>query len=52
LENGARCIWQKYLLNPTSTSKGWICRVFYMRNESLYKKSEMGNQIKKDAKET
>jgi len=52
LENEARCIWQKYLVNPTPTNKGWICKVFYMRKEILYKKSGMGYQTKKDAKET
>jgi len=52
LENKARWIWRKYLVNPTPTNKGWICGVFYMKNETLYKKSGMEYQIKKDAKET
>jgi len=52
LEKEARYIWQKYLVNPTPTNKELNCRVFYMRNESLYKKFEMGNQIKKDARES
>jgi hypothetical protein len=48
LEKEARCIWQKYLVNPTPTNKELNCRVFYMRNESLYKKSGMEEQIKRD----
>jgi hypothetical protein len=52
LENEARTVWQKYLVNPTPTNKGWICRVFYMRNGTLYKKSGMEYQAKKDSKGT
>jgi hypothetical protein len=47
LENEARKVWQKYLVNPIPTNKGSICRVFYMRNETLYKKCEMEDQIKR-----
>jgi len=34
------------------TNKGWICRVFYMRNATLYKKSGMGYPTKEDLEET
>jgi hypothetical protein len=47
LENEARKVWQKCPGNPRPINKGTICRVFYMRNETLYKKSEMEDQIKR-----
>jgi hypothetical protein len=52
LEKEARWIWQKQHKNPTSTDKGWICRVFYMRIEDLYKKSGKAGQAKKEEEET
>jgi len=50
LEKEARCIWQKHLGKPIPTNNELNCRVFYMRNESLYKKSGMEYQIKKDVR--
>jgi len=52
MENEARQVWQKYLVNPTPSSTGWICRVFYMRKKALYKKSGMKYPTKMSSKET
>jgi hypothetical protein len=47
LEKEARWNWKKHHQNPAPTHKGWICRVFYMRIEVLYKKSGKAGQATK-----
>jgi hypothetical protein len=51
LEKEARSIWQKAHKNPQPTNKGTNWEVFYMRIKTLYKKSGVEEQAKRDAQE-